>query len=197
MSKALIKTKKREGGEFTYVEKQYASVIVGCDQVLRLKANIKPHKKKPWEIEVFYGLNEEPVRQFEGWYNILFESGFDVDQALVVEFFIDDDYSDKWRLYGKGVEFFGAGCNCQYSMKASLSPCGNGGEMVLYNTQPTYQFDAIKPPIGSQRVTLSKRALFLPVTLSFMAEHQHSNSKKNEVYMSQDPKIGIGKPGRP
>lgn len=186
--------KQKESIDSTVVKKSNASVVVGCHQILRLNAVVKPCVKGLWGIDVFYGENNAKVKRIDGWYNMLFESGFDADQALVIEFRLDEEACKHWRFYGKGVEFFGAGCNCQYSLIANLLCSDTEGEMILDNTDPTFGFELKRLPKKSRKLILSQTPEFLPVKMSFVAEYTNGNSKKNGVYMSQDPLIGVGKP---
>ena len=145
-----------------------------------------------------YGANDKVSRKKDESYNLMFESGFNVDQAVIIEFGIDHEYHHKWTFFGKGVEFFGRGCNSQYNISVNLFDGKRRGEIILDSIKPSYRYDLGKnPPTKSTKIKLSKQPEFLPVKLSFMAEYNNKKSKKNGVYMSQDPIIIVGKPKRP
>ena len=179
--------------DMTPVDKQNASVIVGSDETLLLRACIKPYTDDYWGIEVYGEEGNNSIRRVDGWYNLMFESGLDFDQAVVIDFFLHEDFKEEWTFYGKGIEFFKAGCNCQYTMYVNLYDCRKAGQIILNNIEPTYGFELVKPREKPQKVKISDDPFFLPVGLSFLAEYDHCDEDKRGVYLSQDPLIGIGK----
>jgi hypothetical protein len=193
----MPKKQKEKRDELTPAKKSNASVIVGCNEVLRLNAIVKPCIEGKWDIDVFYSGSRKGVKRINNWYNVFFESGFDVDQGVVVEFKLAKESCKRWRFYGKGVEFFGEGCNCQYSVNTKLICSEKYGEMTLNNIHMTKSFRLKKSPNSSYKLDLSSKAMFLPIRMSFVAEFTDGSSKNNGVYISQDPLIGIGKPRRP
>lgn len=105
---------------------------------------------------------------------------------------LDPSVAADWEFYGNGVEYCGADSNCQYNLSTEIT---NDDTLVLRITQvvPTYEFNGVDKDNLDKviEVTEGEHTQYLPISFRYTAKHLPTN----KIYMSQDPKIIVRRPG--
>lgn len=164
-----------------------------CDYFSINTLTVLPHTHENWLT--FFGNETNPTESlsvlFKNAENDAHKSN-EKRQFVELVINIDPSVANDWEFYGNGVEYCGADSNCQYNISTEIR---DNDTIVLRITQvePTYEFNGVDKDNLDQVivVTENKEAGYLSISFRYTAKHLPSN----KIYMSQDPKIVVRRPG--
>lgn len=154
---------------------------------------VLPHTHESWLT--FFNGEATPTDSLSVYFNNANEShstSIEKKQFLELIINIDPSVAANWEFYGNGVEYCGADSNCQYNISTMIM---DDDTLVLRITQvaPTYEFVGADKDNLDQviEVTEGQETEYLPISFRYTAKHLPSG----KIYMSQDPKIVVRRPG--
>ncbi len=154
---------------------------------------VLPHTQENWLT--FFNSETNPTESL----SVLFNNAKNNDAKSIekkqyVELIIslDPSVAADWEFYGNGVEYCGADSNCQYNISTEITD-GNTLVLTIAQVEPTYEFLGVDKDNLEKvvEVTEGKETEYLPISFRYTAKHVPSG----KIYMSQDPKIIVRRPG--
>ena len=154
---------------------------------------VLPHPHESWLT--FFNGETTPTESLSVYFNNAGKGDSkSIEKKQYVELIINIDptVAADWEFYGNGVEYCGADSNCQYNISTLIM---DDDTLVLRITQvePTYEFVGADKDNLDQviEVTEGQETEYLPISFRYTAKHVPSG----KIYMSQDPKIVVRRPG--
>lgn len=154
---------------------------------------VLPHTHESWLT--FFNGETTPTESLSVYFNNAGKNDSkSIEKKQYVELIINIDptVAADWEFYGNGVEYCGADSNCQYNISTMIM---DDDTLVLRITQvePTYEFVGADKDNLDQviEVTEGQETEYLPISFRYTAKHVPSG----KIYMSQDPKIVVRRPG--
>lgn len=154
---------------------------------------VLPHTQENWLT--FFNNETNPTESLSVLFNNAGKNNLiSTEKRQYVELIIslDPSVAADWEFYGNGVEYCGADSNCQYNISTEIT---DDDTLVLRIAQvePTYEFNGVDKDNLEKvvEVTEGKETEYLPISFRYTAKHVPSG----KIYMSQDPKIVVRRPG--
>ncbi|NNG41590.1 hypothetical protein HJP15_01315 [Pseudoalteromonas sp. NEC-BIFX-2020_002] len=155
-----------------------------------------PHTSESW---LTFHVNTESSTLLTETLSIEFQNpkgttpaGLAVKQFAELVVTLDQSVADEWVFYGNGVEYCGAGSNCQYNISTSIDASGKVLTLKVTDVGATYAFAGVDTGNLDKviEVTQGEDTAYLPISFRYVAKHN-----SGQIYMSQDPKIVVRRPG--